>query len=55
MTQKKTPILTEAEFRIMNTLWTLGLGTVHDILDALPKGDKPEPHWFSWRLCSHAA
>ena len=25
MTQKKTPILTEAEFRIMNTLWTLGL------------------------------
>ncbi len=41
MTQKKTPILTEAEFRIMNTLWTLRSGTVHDILNALPKNEKP--------------
>jgi predicted transcriptional regulator len=32
----KSPILTEAELRIMNVLWQRGASTVQQVLDALP-------------------
>lgn len=41
MSRDATPVLTEAEFRIMEALWNLGSGTVHDILAALPEDDSP--------------
>ena len=38
MRKKKTPnLLTEVELEFMNELWTLGEGSVRDVLDALPE------------------
>lgn len=39
MPRKQSTTLTEAELRIMNTLWQQGPGTVQQVLDWLP--DKP--------------
>lgn len=39
MPRKQSATLTEAELRIMNTLWQKGSGTVQQVLDWLP--DKP--------------
>ncbi len=36
MPRPKSPILTEAELRIMNVLWDKGASTVQRVLDALP-------------------
>ena len=35
--KKKSELLTEVELEFMTELWTLGEGTVHDVLDQLPK------------------
>ena len=37
MPRKTSETLTEAELRIMQVLWQMGLGTVQQILDALPE------------------
>ena len=37
MPRKQSPTLTEAELRIMNTLWQQGPGTVQQVLDWLPE------------------
>jgi predicted transcriptional regulator len=37
MARSKSPNLTEAELRLMKVLWTLGSGTVTDVVDGLPK------------------
>ncbi|MCT4558506.1 MAG: BlaI/MecI/CopY family transcriptional regulator [Pelagimonas sp.] len=37
-TKKKSDLLTEVELEFMNELWTLGEGTVRDVLDQLPEG-----------------
>lgn len=37
MARKKSPILTEAELRLMNIVWKKGSATVKDVVDALPK------------------
>jgi BlaI family transcriptional regulator, penicillinase repressor len=34
--RKKSPNLTEAEFRLMNVLWKKGPATVGDVVEALP-------------------
>jgi predicted transcriptional regulator len=34
--RNQSPILTEAELRLMNVLWQRGSATVHQILEALP-------------------
>jgi predicted transcriptional regulator len=39
MARKKSPTLTEAEYRLMDILWAKGPGTVSDVVDAL--GDPP--------------
>jgi predicted transcriptional regulator len=39
MARKKSPTLTEAEYRLMDILWTRGTATVADVTDAL--GDPP--------------
>lgn len=36
MPPKQSTTLTEAELRIMNALWQAGVGTVQQVLDALP-------------------
>ncbi len=36
--RKQTPTLTEAELRVMTALWDRGLGTVNEVLAALPEG-----------------
>ena len=36
MPRKKSPVLTEAELRVMEELWKLGRGTVADVTKALP-------------------
>ncbi len=36
MPPKQSTTLTEAELRIMNVLWQAGVGTVQQVLDALP-------------------
>ncbi len=40
MARKQTPTLTEAELRIMKTVWTLGSASVNDVLAALPNGKR---------------
>jgi BlaI family transcriptional regulator, penicillinase repressor len=35
--RNQSPILTEAELRLMNVLWQRGAATVHQIQEALPK------------------
>ncbi len=35
--KKKSELLTEVELEFMSQLWTLGEGTVRDVLDHLPK------------------
>jgi predicted transcriptional regulator len=39
MPRPKSPILTEAELRLMDVLWSKGASTVQHVLDALP--DQP--------------
>ena len=39
MARKKSPTLTEAEYRLMDILWAKGPGTVSDVVDSL--GDPP--------------
>jgi predicted transcriptional regulator len=39
MARKKSPTLTEAEYRLMDILWARGTATVADVTDAL--GDPP--------------
>ncbi|MFK7762241.1 MAG: BlaI/MecI/CopY family transcriptional regulator [Roseobacter sp.] len=36
MTKKKSELLTEVELEFMNELWSLGEGTVRDVLQQLP-------------------
>ncbi len=36
MARKESPVLTEAELRIMDVLWSRGSGTVNDVLESLP-------------------
>lgn len=36
MARKESPVLTEAELRIMDVLWSRGSGTVSDVLESLP-------------------
>jgi predicted transcriptional regulator len=40
MARKESPILTDAELRLMNVLWTRGASTVNDVLEAL-ESDPP--------------
>ena len=40
MARSKSPILTEAELRLMDVLWLKGASTVQQVLDFLP-GDPP--------------
>lgn len=37
MARKESPVLTEAELRLMDVLWTRGPSTVNEVLEALPK------------------
>lgn len=37
MARKESPVLTEAELRLMEILWEHGPGTVHEVSDRLPK------------------
>lgn len=37
MARSKSPILTEAELRLMDVLWSKGASTVQQVLDALPE------------------
>jgi len=41
MARKKTPTLTGSELKLMNVVWEKGETTVHDILEALPKKERP--------------
>lgn len=36
MPRKESPVLTEAELRLMDVLWERGAGTVNDVLEGLP-------------------
>lgn len=36
--KKKSELLTEVELEFMNELWSLGEGTVRDVLEKLPEG-----------------
>lgn len=38
--KKKHELLTEVELEFMNVLWSIGEGTVRDVLDQLPDGRK---------------
>jgi len=41
MPRKRTPILTDAELRLMTVLWDHGAATVHEVLEALPRNRRP--------------
>ncbi|HEV3153532.1 MAG TPA: BlaI/MecI/CopY family transcriptional regulator [Candidatus Baltobacteraceae bacterium] len=41
MARKKSPTLTEGEQRLMEVIWKRGSATVAEVLDALPKRDRP--------------
>jgi predicted transcriptional regulator len=37
MARKESPILTEAELRLMDILWSRGPSTVHEVMEGLPE------------------
>lgn len=41
MARKKTPTLTDAEFRLMDVIWRRGQATVTEVLEGLPETDIP--------------
>lgn len=41
MPRKRTPVLTDAELRLMAVLWDRGEATVHDVVEALPRNRRP--------------
>ena len=41
MPRKRTPLLTDAELRLMTVLWDRGEATVHDVVEALPRNRRP--------------
>jgi predicted transcriptional regulator len=41
MARKKTPILTEAELKLMQVIWDLGEATVNDVIAAHPEQEIP--------------
>lgn len=41
MARKKSPTLTDVELRLMQVLWGLESGTVHDVVDALSGRETP--------------
>jgi predicted transcriptional regulator len=41
MARKKTPTLTEAEIRLMNVVWDKGKATVNEVIEALPRKERP--------------
>lgn len=41
MARKRTPTLTEAEFKLMDVIWKRGKASVSDVLEGLPETDAP--------------
>ena len=41
MARKKTPTLTDAEFKLMDVIWRKGQATVTEVLEGLPETDIP--------------